>query len=385
MIFKLKYRYIKGLLDKHQVNFHLSKDRPASDDIISFNSSLALENYTCFAHGNNICTMGSYTYSISPLLPELVVGRYCSIARGLEFFSAGHPVDHVSLSPFTYGHREDFIFRKPFKDKNLKFSNSIYIGKGGFNDVIIGNDCWIGQNVTIKFGCKIGDGAIVAANSLVTKDVPPYAVVGGIPAKVIKYRFNDDLIEKFKKLKWWEYDVTDLNGLPFEDPNKFIEEFQLRVKSLKKYNPKCLTAKDLLSDYYKNIINHSLPSDVCSSIRFNYHFSKYGWLTSCANDAKVELDQPLEALQVIIDNNFISVNYSVLVKQNWFEQSSLNSEFSGTVGQKLAISGIKLKCDSRKIFYRIKCAKDGWSEVYSDGQPVLAKSGMILGIHIAIS
>lgn len=384
MMFNVKYGNVKEFLDKHRIKFHIYKERLTPDDIIAFNGSLAIEEYVSFGRGNYLCTSGAFSYSCSPVLPELVIGRYTSVARGLEFFGGGHPVDHVSVSPFTYLPTKNSLLVVPYLDKGIKWQNSVFKGKGGAEGVVIGNDCWIGQNVTIKYGCKIGDGAIVAANSLVTKDVPPYAVVGGVPAKIIKYRFNERIIETLKALKWWEYSVTDLNGLAFEDPNKFIGAFLDRVESLEKYKPPVITATDLLTENYKNTFNPKLAEDVRTQVRFDYYFEGYGWLKGCANDAQVDMDRELEAVRVIVDNNFISVDYSVLISDTWFEESSINNSFAGSTAKKLPIIGIKLKCSQRKIFYRIKDSKLGWSKVYSNGSPALASYGKIIGIHIAV-
>ena len=92
----------------------------------------------------------------------------------------------------------------------------------------IGNDVWIGSKVTIIPGIRISDGAIVAYGSLVTKDVPPYAIVGGVPAKIIKYRFNADIINELIKIKWWDMDDEFIrnNYKLFLDPNSFIVFFK---------------------------------------------------------------------------------------------------------------------------------------------------------------
>ena len=83
---------------------------------------------------------------------------------------------------------------------------------------IIGNDVWIGQRVVVKSGCRIGDGAVVGAGAVVTKDVPPYAIVGGVPAKVIRMRFSEDIIERLKEIKWWDYSDDRLKAIgPYMD------------------------------------------------------------------------------------------------------------------------------------------------------------------------
>lgn len=113
-------------------------------------------------------------------------------------------------------------------------------------EVIIGNDVWIGAGVFIKGGIKIGDGAVIAAHAVVTKDVPPYAIVGGVPAKILKYRFTDDVIRKLLDLKWWDYDIAAIQGLDWSDIHKCIETIaQAITNGLKPYTPRTYTIKDL--------------------------------------------------------------------------------------------------------------------------------------------
>lgn len=97
---------------------------------------------------------------------------------------------------------------------------------------VIGHDVWIGNDVVLKGGIIIGEGAIIAANSVVTKDVPPYSVVAGVPAKVIKYRFEQDVINELLKLKWWDYRYTDLpDNNKCDDIDYFVKEMNERISA----------------------------------------------------------------------------------------------------------------------------------------------------------
>ena len=128
---------------------------------------------------------------------RLKIGRFCSIACGAKFIftSANHALGSLSTYPFP-------IF---FEEWGLdpKDISSAWDNKG---DIEVGNDVWIGYEAVILSGVKIGDGAIIGARAVVTKDVEPYAIVGGVPAKQIRKRFDDDTIDKLMKLRWWDMD-----------------------------------------------------------------------------------------------------------------------------------------------------------------------------------
>lgn len=127
---------------------------------------------------------------------KLIIGKFCAIAKGIEFVmnGANHRMCSVTTYPFNImGHGWEKS-APTLDDLPLK------------GDTIVGNDVWIGQNVTVMPGVHIGDGAIIAANSLVAKDVPPYHIAGGNPCKIIKKRFEDDLIDYLLALEWWNWD-----------------------------------------------------------------------------------------------------------------------------------------------------------------------------------
>ena len=102
---------------------------------------------------------------------------------------------------------------------------------------MIENDVWVGQHCSLVAGIKIGTGSIVAANSVVTKDVPPYAIVGGNPAKIIKFRFSHETIFQLLEAKWWEYNFTDLINFDISNPEIFLEEFLKHKPNILKFDP----------------------------------------------------------------------------------------------------------------------------------------------------
>ncbi|MBQ8219779.1 MAG: CatB-related O-acetyltransferase [Bacteroidaceae bacterium] len=136
-----------------------------------------LGNYTRLRH---FCTVA-----------HAEIGNFCSIATGTKIGVAGHPTNLLSTNSIFYLDHS----------LNPRFKNQIEYTP--YSPIKIGNDVWIGEKCLIMPGITIGDGAIIAAHAVVTKDVPPYAVVGGIPAKVIKFRFSEEIIEKLLSIKWW--------------------------------------------------------------------------------------------------------------------------------------------------------------------------------------
>lgn len=135
------------------------------------------------------------THHYAFLGDKLIIGKFCAIARGIEFVmnGANHRMCSATTYPFNImGHGWEratpALEELPFK-----------------GDTIVGNDVWIGQNVTVMPGVRIGDGAIIAACSVVSKDIPAYHIAGGNPARVIRKRFDDDLIRHLLELKWWDW------------------------------------------------------------------------------------------------------------------------------------------------------------------------------------
>jgi len=132
---------------------------------------------------------------------KLIIGKFCMIASDVSFImnGANHLSQSVSSYPFAiFGHGWE-----------QAMDGKTYPTKG---DTIIGNDVWIGYKACIMPGVTIGDGAIIAANATVTKDVPPYAIVGGNPAEVIRKRFNEEQVAKLLKLKWWDWEAEKITA-----------------------------------------------------------------------------------------------------------------------------------------------------------------------------
>lgn len=183
----------------YQLKFHQNRLK------IGYNSyaKSSTFGYANFIKNNvsiNNSKLDSYTYvSDGTKIQYATIGKFCSIGPECQLGLGKHPSTFVSTHPVFYS----TLPYMTFADKN-------YYNE--FESIIIGNDVWIGSRVIVLDGVSISDGAIVAAGSLVTKNVPPYAIVGGVPAKVIKYRFEEAVIDKLLEDKWWNKDIKFLKN-----------------------------------------------------------------------------------------------------------------------------------------------------------------------------
>ena len=134
---------------------------------------------------------------------KLIIGKFCSIACGAKFLfnSANHNLSSLSTYPFPL-----FFEEWDLKKENVTES---WNNKG---DIIIGNDVWIGYEAVIMSGVNIGDGAIIGTRAVVTKDIPPYTIVGGVPAKIIRKRFSDEVISQLLEIKWWDWNKEKIKN-----------------------------------------------------------------------------------------------------------------------------------------------------------------------------
>ncbi|MBQ8635695.1 CatB-related O-acetyltransferase [bacterium] len=164
--------------------------------------------------------IGKGTY-IAPnsTIHNTTIGKYCSIGPNLICGYGIHPLNGISTAPCFYSTK---------KQNGMTYSKEDKIEET--LPIIIGNDVFIGMNVSILDGVKIGDGAVIAAGAVVTKDVPPYAVIGGVPAKVIKYRFSEDVVEKLLKIKWWNWDDKKLQEVErmFFSVEDFVKKYEVK-------------------------------------------------------------------------------------------------------------------------------------------------------------
>ena len=148
---------------------------------------------------------------------DTVVGKFCSIAGECNIGFGKKHLNYLTTSGFINTEQDERLFG------DLIIPQECVIKSIDRQPVKIGNDVWIGFRVCIMDGITIGDGAVIGTNSVVTHDVPPYAVVAGSPARVIKYRFTPEIIEKLLELRWWDYPEDFIVKLPFDNIEKCIE------------------------------------------------------------------------------------------------------------------------------------------------------------------
>ncbi len=161
------------------------------------------------------CHVGKYTYCANQpniASPDTRLGSFCSLGLNISLGHGIHPINYLSSSPYLYF---DIL---GFKDEKMVSHNEYW----DLEHVEIGNDVWMGDGVFVKNGVKIGHGAVIGAHSVVTKDVPPYAIVAGVPARIIRYRFDEQIIQELLSLKWWDLEDNIIRQIPYDNLEKAI-------------------------------------------------------------------------------------------------------------------------------------------------------------------
>lgn len=218
IVYRLHERYLNYCFKKENEKKNVIFDRNCiarRDCHFEGNNFVAGEVYGCYLG------YGTYVHKYS-MLVNVKVGRFSAIGENVNIKLFEHPVHMVSTAPCFY-HKENRL--KTFVQED--YYNDLKYVEGNYS-VVIGNDVWVGSGSYIKSGVRIGDGAVIGAGAVVTKDVEPYVIVGGIPAKVIRYRFPEDQIEALLKIKWWNKDDKWLeeNGKYFKNTEQFIRKFE---------------------------------------------------------------------------------------------------------------------------------------------------------------
>jgi acetyltransferase-like isoleucine patch superfamily enzyme len=219
--------------------------------------------------------MGAFSYAVRGFYSHVEIGRYMSIGEDVQIGRNDHPTDWLSTSPAFYqGGANLFRIGTSFPDgENYRnFMPTLPPGKrpATLKLTRISNDVYIGHRAFIRPGIKIGHGAIVAANAVVVKDVPPYAVVAGNPAVVKKYRIPEHLIDRMLAVAWWRFAPWQMKEVDFTDTEKALEKLESLVKTLSPYSPSFTNITDILNPPSKTVqteneVIHTTPQK--SSVR----------------------------------------------------------------------------------------------------------------------
>ena len=203
-------------------------------------------------------SIGAFSYAVSGFISETSIGRYCSIGENVQIGRGAHPTSWMSTSPFfyCYGARmfnvgNDYSSAHEYIDyapSSVEFPHE----RNGrtipdfLRATQIGHDVWIGHGAFIAQGVSIGTGAVVAGHSVVTKDVPPYAIVGGNPAQILSFRFTAKQIGRLLDLEWWRFAPWDLKGIDYPRIDLAIEQITDITRQCKPYNPGYTEIQSLL-------------------------------------------------------------------------------------------------------------------------------------------
>jgi acetyltransferase-like isoleucine patch superfamily enzyme len=153
-------------------------------------------------------------------IARAVVGAFCAIGARTAINPFNHPVDWLSVHEFQY-HPHSFDWVPEYRAiERLERTSDM------FEQVTVGNDVWTGHNVNIMPGVSVGDGAVIGAGAVVTKNVPAFAIVAGVPAQIRRMRFSDAVIERLLRLKWWDLELSELSGLPFRDIERCLDRIE---------------------------------------------------------------------------------------------------------------------------------------------------------------
>lgn len=173
--------------------------------------------------------LGAFTYLSGGLFYHTHAGRYCSFAYGLHVGQGNHPMEWLSTHPFQYQNLvfsvgDEFADREIYEADAAEADNS-RVPKPG--RTLIGNDVWVGQGAYIGNGVTVGDGAVIGARSVVVKDVPPYAIVVGTPARIVRYRFSPELVDRLLRVRWWRFAPWQIRSANFADPTEALDRIEL--------------------------------------------------------------------------------------------------------------------------------------------------------------
>lgn len=242
---QIPYKIARDYLEENGVYFtnKLKQNRFLPEQVLNFDESTYLEGSVGILAGNYLGRMRMASYSWSPFPRNATIGRYCSIANNISLFGLRHPIESLSSSSFMYDPNFSMVqfLEEKYDAVCPRVRNPQRAG------LEIENDVWIGRGASFAAGIKIHTGAVIATQSVVTKDVPPYAIVGGNPAKIIRYRFPQEIIERLLLSRWWEVNPAYFRNFNLSSPEEFLDAFESDIDpSIYDFQPTKVTYQDLM-------------------------------------------------------------------------------------------------------------------------------------------
>lgn len=188
--------------------------------------------------------IGAFSHLNGGFIQNATIGRYCSFARDVQIGHGSHPTNWLSVSPLQYNPD----YRGWLQTAGLPAMPSITPFQWA-KHTMIGSDVWLGNGVFVQDGVTIGHGAIVGARSVVTHDVPPYAIVAGNPARLIRMRFSNVIIERLLRTEWWRCAISDLGSLDFSNIEEALERIESRIANgtFLEFTPSIIDVNSLFS------------------------------------------------------------------------------------------------------------------------------------------
>jgi virginiamycin A acetyltransferase len=247
-LLRVNQRLLDLLRGRAVMQTHSGADRWTPGMTLVVAHDCAIEPYTHIFQGQTIPrALGAFSYSNSPLNAGMSIGRYSSIAWQVSVMGDSHPMDWAATSSIFYQPAGSSYANPGFSAYRRRNPMTVRSYQMEDETVTIGHDVWIGEQVLIKRGVTIGSGAVVGARSLVLHDVPPYAVVVGQPARVIRSRFSPELIERFLATEWWRFHADALSHMPIDQPAAFLDalEAALAAGTIAPMRPAALRLADL--------------------------------------------------------------------------------------------------------------------------------------------
>lgn len=240
---------VLALFERHRLSTsETGQQRLKPGEVLGVHSEAQLEDYGHILNGRIIPNaLGAFSYSHSAFSADLSVGRYCSISWGTEVIAGDHPIGWATTTTFSHHPHQTWGVGAYLQDRGVT-QFALHRWPQEDKPAMLGHDVWVGMRAIIKRGVKIGHGAIIGAGSVVVKDVPPYAIVGGAPARLIRYRFPEAVVQRLLASQWWQFGPDILQPLDVREPEAFLDRLDAAVASgAKAMELKVLTGPEIIA------------------------------------------------------------------------------------------------------------------------------------------